>query len=64
MVALLNGKPIEVPRLICETRDEKILFLEGKLRRDTRKKLSAERAAEYSRIEALSDEELDIALAG
>lgn len=62
MVALLNGKPIEVPRLICETREEKILFLEGKLRRDTRKKLATERAAEYSRIESLSDEELDAAL--
>ncbi len=37
MVALNEaGKPIEVPRLICETRDEKIRFLEGRLRREIR----------------------------
>jgi acyl-CoA hydrolase len=62
MVALLNGKPIEVPRLICESREEKILFLEGKLRRDTRTQLADQRATEYARIEALSDEELNVAL--
>lgn len=36
MVAIKDGKPTEVPRLICETRDEKILFLEGKLKRELR----------------------------
>lgn len=63
MVAILNGKPIEVPRLICETRDEKILYLQGKMRRDSRKKLQAERAEAYDRIEHFSDAELDAALA-
>lgn len=37
MVALdANGKPTEVPRLVCETRDEKLRFLEGRLRREIR----------------------------
>lgn len=36
MVALKDGKPTEVPRLICETDAEKRLFLLGKIRRETR----------------------------
>lgn len=41
-VALKDGKPVEVPRLICETRDEKIRFLEGKLRREMRSQHKAD----------------------
>jgi acyl-CoA hydrolase len=62
MVALLDGKPTEVPRLICETREEKIRFLQGQLRKDSRKKLQAVREAEYQRIETLSDDALDAAM--
>lgn len=37
MVALgPGGKPIEVPRLITETREDKLRFLEGKLRKEIR----------------------------
>jgi len=36
MVALHDGRPVEVPRLICETRDDRIRFLIGRLRRDRR----------------------------
>jgi acyl-CoA hydrolase len=36
MVALKDNKPAEVPRLICETAEDKIRFLEGKLRRELR----------------------------
>jgi acyl-CoA hydrolase len=64
MVALSDGKPCEVPRLICETREEKIRFLQGIMRRDSRKKLILERAAAFDHIEHMSDEELDKALAG
>jgi acyl-CoA hydrolase len=64
MVALSDGKPCEVPRLICETREEKIRFLQGIMRRDSRKKLILERAAAFDHIEHMSDEELDNALAG
>ena len=29
-------KPTPVPKLICETRDDKVRYLEGKLRREMR----------------------------
>ncbi len=38
MVAVENGKPVPVPRLICQTYEEKLAFLEGRLRRETRSK--------------------------
>jgi acyl-CoA hydrolase len=62
MVALKDGKPAEVPRLICETRAEKILFLQGQMRRESRKRLDQERKAAYDRIEHMTDDELDSAL--
>lgn len=34
MVAMHDGAPVEVPRLLCETDDEKRLFLLGKVRRE------------------------------
>jgi acyl-CoA hydrolase len=37
MVAMKDGKPTPVPSLVCETREDKIRFLEGKLRREMRK---------------------------
>ena len=64
MVALKDGKPCEVPRLICETRDEKIRFLQGVMRRDSRKKLNQDRAEAFDRIEQMTDAELDDALLG
>jgi acyl-CoA hydrolase len=64
MVALTEGRPTEVPRLICETREEKVRFLQGRMRRDSRKRLHEEREKEYARIENLSDDELDSILAG
>lgn len=42
MVALKDGKPTEVPRLICETDAEKRLFLLGKIRREARQMHVAE----------------------
>ena len=38
-VALQNRKPTEVPRLICETDEEKRRFEEGRLRREKRLEL-------------------------
>lgn len=35
-VAVKDGKPVPVPRLICETREEKLRFLEGRLRKEIR----------------------------
>lgn len=36
MVAIKDNKPTPVPRLICETKDDKVRFLEARLRRELR----------------------------
>ncbi len=60
MVALdENLKPREVPRLVCETREEKIRFLEGRLRRELRSKQREERERIEVEFHSASDEELD-----
>lgn len=58
MVALHEGKPTAVPRLICESRDERIAFLEGKLRRELRSARVADFDEQSARIRAMSDGEL------
>lgn len=63
MVAVENGKPAPVPRLQCETRDEKLQFLEGRLRREIRTDRIQEMAEMQGRIEAADDELLDRVLA-
>ena len=59
MVAIKDNKPVEVPRLICETREDKIRFLEGRLRRELRvvQKAEYERLAETFR--SADEDELD-----
>jgi acyl-CoA hydrolase len=59
MVALKDGKPQVVPRLICETRDDKIRFLEGKLRREFRALRIEERAKIHTKFNSSTDDELD-----
>ena len=59
MVALKDGKPQVVPRLVCETRDDKIRFLEGKLRRELRLKHEDERGRIHAKFNSSTDEELD-----
>ncbi len=63
MVALKDGKPTPVPRLVCESREDKIQFLEGKMRRELRAKRRAEYAATAEELAAATDEELDSLLA-
>jgi acyl-CoA hydrolase len=41
-----GGRPIEVPRLIAETREDRVRFLEGRLRRELR----LQRKSEYDRF--------------
>lgn len=62
MVAIKDGKPVEVPRLVCESREDKLRFLEGRVRREMRETNAKLREALARRLEALSDEELDRAL--
>ena|SRR2546423_7787932 len=63
MVAIKDNKPVEVPRLICETREDKIRFLEGRLRRELRvvQKAEYERLAETFR--SADEDELDTVMA-
>lgn len=58
MVALKDNRPTPVPKLICETRDDKIGFLEGKLRRELRFKQREERQKIFDDFARSSDEEL------
>ena len=64
MVAIdAQGKPQAVPRLICETREDKQRFLEGRLRRELR----GQQREEFNRLAQqfldATDEELDAHLA-
>lgn len=59
MVAIKDDKPTEVPRLICETRDDKIRFLEGRLRRELRGVQRAEFDRLAGSFRVAGDEELD-----
>jgi hypothetical protein len=34
MVAIRDGKPVEVPRLVCESREDRERYLEARLRRE------------------------------
>ncbi len=65
MVAIgSDSRPIPVPRLVCETRDERIQFIEGKLRRsmrDKNRKDFDELAASYRQM---NDSELDALILG
>ena len=59
MVCMRDGKPSPVPRLICESEDEKRRFIDGQLRREIRIERRAERDAYRHKIEALDSNALD-----
>jgi acyl-CoA hydrolase len=59
MVAIRDNRPVEVPRLICETREDKIGFLEGKLRRELRFRHAEERERVYKQFAEANDDVLD-----
>ncbi len=59
MVAIKDNKPTAVPRLICETKAEKLSFLEGKVRRELRTKQREEREKVFARFRLASEAELD-----
>lgn len=58
-----NGRPTPVPGLIFESREDKLRFLEGKIRRELRKKQIAERERVFEGYRSLPEEELDRLLA-
>lgn len=60
MVAIdSNGKPVAVPGLLPESRDEKIRFLEGKVRRELRLEQRAELEAKTAEFSKATDAEID-----
>lgn len=63
MVALKEGKPTPVPRLLCETREEKLRYLEGRARREMRSMHLQADAQAIAPFEAMTDEELERAIA-
>ena len=64
MVGIRDGKPAEVPRLICETREDKVRFLEGRIRRELSKKQADERNLTFDNLRGASDEQLDAWIVG
>jgi acyl-CoA hydrolase len=62
MVAIRDGRPTAVPSLIFETREDKVRFLEGRLRRELRFKQQEERRRVFEEYEQASDEQLDALL--
>jgi acyl-CoA hydrolase len=63
MVAIRENRPTPVPKLVFETRDDKIRFLEGRLRRDLRTKQREERDRIFEAYGRATDAELDALLA-
>jgi len=64
MVALHEGRPAEVPRLVCETREDKIRFMLAKFRRETRDVHRAVFNDRRAELEALSPEALENEFSG
>lgn len=58
-VAIKDGKPVPVPRLICESREERIRFLEGKLRREMRSQHKADYESMAEKLQSSPDEQLE-----
>lgn len=63
MVAIRDNRPTPVPQLVCETREDKVRFLEGKLRKELRLKNQQARMRITDEYAAASDAELDVLLA-
>ncbi len=59
MVALKDGRPTPVPALICETIEEKVMFLEGKLRRELRRQYLNELDQHYTILREYAESKLD-----
>lgn len=59
MVALKDRKPTEVPRLICETKRDKVLFVFGKVRRELRTIRLKELARLQEHLDAAPENKLD-----
>ncbi|MBL8047852.1 MAG: acyl-CoA thioesterase [Chthonomonas sp.] len=59
MVAIKDGRPTPVPELVCETHDERLQYLRGKLRKERRFASRAEFDAICKRLEGLSQPQIE-----
>ncbi|MER3496615.1 MAG: acyl-CoA thioesterase [Armatimonadota bacterium] len=59
MVAMRDGQKAEVPKLIPESREEKIDYLEARLRREAREKLRSERKELKGQLIRLTDDQIE-----
>lgn len=60
MVAIdSNGKPVAVPGLLADTREEKVRYLEGKVRRELRIKQRGELETKTAEFTRASDAEIE-----
>lgn len=54
-----GGRPTPVPRLVCETREERVRFLEGLTRRQFRGQRIQQMAAVHERLSLATDDDLE-----
>jgi acyl-CoA hydrolase len=59
MVAMRDGKPSLVPKLLTSTREDKLRFLEGKIRKELRKQFLAELEVDAELLQRFDDARLD-----
>ena len=59
MIALKDGKPTPVPRLICRTREDKARYIQAKMRREMGLRYREERDRFLQQIDDMDDAELD-----
>ncbi len=59
MVALKDGRPTPVPRLICRTREDKARYIQAKMRRELSRRSQEERDRFLDQYDRMSDDELD-----
>ncbi len=64
VVALKDGKPAQVPRLICRTREDKMRYIQAKMRRELGLKYREETSKFLQQFDGMDDAELDALIEG
>ena len=63
MVALEDGKPVAIPRLICRTRDDKARAIQARMRRTLGQRYREERTHFQEQYQAMDDAALEAEIA-
>lgn len=64
MVALKDGRPTPVPKLVCRTREDKARYIQAKLRKEMGLRYREQRDAFLEQFAQLNDAQLDAIIAG